>query len=245
MAAGLVDHDKLRQRYSRGPMVRRGPTAPQMNQAMLQHSMGNGATPWRDHGSVNALPMSVDPRRAAAYAAVAGGMAGLNAGSELGRGPVSGLSKRQQRFAKTEPDEESRYKAESEISKAVGELEHMERESMRAKAWGAGSRGEEHMDDDDTDDHPAALSAFGQRQKQIDMAHGLAGRFRTRPGMHSGTDEEEDDESDRAEAAIKEMDRLHDPLQRSQRGEGNEDDDEQDGRDPDDTGAGRGCGLAG
>jgi hypothetical protein len=209
LAAGLIDHEKLRQRSSRGPIIRQGPSSPQRSQVMLQQQMhdmrmsmesqqprlaGGMATAWRDYGSVNA--MSADPRHAA--------MMG---------GPVSGLSKRQQRFAKVEPDEDSKDRAESEISKAVGELEHMERESMRAKAW----RGDDANDGDDDDQEPddfdqnAALSAFGQRQRQIDMAKGLAGRFRTRPGVHT---ESEEEESARHQEMIHSMDRQHDPLQR-------------------------------
>ena len=253
LAAGLIDHDKLRQRSSRGPIVRQGPSSPQRSQVMLQQQMhdmrmsmesqqprlaGGMATAWRDYGSVNA--MSADPRHAA--------MMG---------GPVSGLSKRQQRFAKMEPDEDSKDRAESEISKAVGELEHMERESMRAKVWrGDHANDDDNNDEDDDEDEDdndldqnsnAALSAFGQRQRQIDMAKGIAGRFRTRPGVHT---ESEEEESARHQEMIHSMDRQHDPLQRPRpRGRGrDEDEDVQDddtnGDEDDEKGAPNGTFLS-
>jgi hypothetical protein len=102
------------------------------------------------------------------------------------------MSKRQQRLAKVEPSEESKEKAASEITKAVGELEQMEKGSMRKKPA-------PQEDEDEEDDDGESLSAFGQRQKLKDMEKGVAGRFGTRAGAAPATEDtsaDDDDEKD-------------------------------------------------
>jgi hypothetical protein len=125
------------------------------------------------------------------------GFAAAQAGAGGERGPITGLSKRQQRLAKVEPTEESKDKAASEITKAVGELEQMEKGSMREKP--APKEDEDEEDDNVADDNGATLSAFGQRQKLNDMEKGVAGRFGTRAGAAPTTEDasaDDDDEED-------------------------------------------------
>ena len=109
------------------------------------------------------------------------------------RGPVSGPSKRQQKYAKTMPSPERRQAAEKEISKAVEDLDQMRRASVGVKQATAEAEGDPDMvedDEDDDDDSPEEsgspsprLSTFGQRLRSQDQALGIAGRRRTRPGI--------------------------------------------------------------
>ena len=198
--------------------IRTAPS-PQRNQAMLQAGLqrdyaGLAGVPHGRAGGSGAADPSVrsameaqQPRLASVRGAtswshtdsIAGKYAGSamrtgygNADDEMQqRGPVSGPSKRQQKYAKTMPSPERRQAAEKEISKAVEDLDQMRRASVGVKQATAEAEGDpdtvEDGDDDDSSEESGSpsprLSTFGQRLRSQDQALGIAGQRRTRPGI--------------------------------------------------------------
>ena len=107
------------------------------------------------------------------------------AGGALARGPVTGLSKRQMAWRKRAPTPQGKDRAASEISAAVGELEGLQLDiadrkymndvlqvTKEAKANSEAVQDEKKLN--------GTLSAFGRKQRAIDLTRGVAGRYRTR-----------------------------------------------------------------
>jgi len=118
--------------------------------------------------------------------AAAPGAGGSRTPGALARGPITGISKRQQAWLKRAPSPESKDRAASEISMAVGELEGLQMDIADRKYMNdvlgiskepAKANSEEVKDEKKLN---STLSAFGRKQRAVDLALGLAGRYRTR-----------------------------------------------------------------
>ena len=104
----------------------------------------------------------------------------------LARGPITGISKRQQAWLKRAPTPESKDRAASEISMAVGELQGLQMDIADRKymnnvlgiSTGPAKANSEEVKDEKKLN--STLSAFGRKQRAVDLALGLAGRYRTR-----------------------------------------------------------------
>jgi hypothetical protein len=143
-------------------------------QSQLQAGLGGG-------DAMISRPLAGPGPRAASH-----GAGGSPTPGALARGPITGISKRQQAWLKRAPTPESKDRAASEISMAVGELEGLQMDIADRKymnnvlgiSTGPAKANSEQVKDEKKLN--STLSAFGRKQRAVDLALGLAGRYRTR-----------------------------------------------------------------